>query len=245
MEQPSNSQTSKTRTYIFYAIGEIALVMIGILLALQVNNWNENRSARDYEETVLIELKNAALADIDNIMNYLIGYRGAERERAHAYFDRLVMGEKAHPDSLQDHYGWLLYSDTFQYNSGPYESIKSSGLDRISHDSLRSKIANVYDFSLPRSKELIYWRFSVFDEEVDKQSPYLREGPKPFMVDGEVEIMHPYKMIDFSTNEHFLYLYDQAKNAYSFNKQRYILSANQLQEMVKLIDVALGIKGTR
>ena len=35
--------------YMFYAIGEIALVMIGILLALQVNNWNEEkkRSVRE------------------------------------------------------------------------------------------------------------------------------------------------------------------------------------------------------
>ena len=34
---------SRSGKYFKYAIGEIALVMIGILLALQVNNWNENR----------------------------------------------------------------------------------------------------------------------------------------------------------------------------------------------------------
>ena len=44
-----------TRKYIFYALGEIALVVIGILIALQVNNWNENRKARKDE---LIYLKN-------------------------------------------------------------------------------------------------------------------------------------------------------------------------------------------
>lgn len=32
-----------TRRYLIYAVGEILLVMIGILLALQVNNWNEER----------------------------------------------------------------------------------------------------------------------------------------------------------------------------------------------------------
>jgi len=31
------------RKYLFYAIGEILLVVIGILIALQVNNWNEER----------------------------------------------------------------------------------------------------------------------------------------------------------------------------------------------------------
>ncbi len=35
---------NKTGRYLKYAIGEIVLVMIGILLALQVNNWNQNRA---------------------------------------------------------------------------------------------------------------------------------------------------------------------------------------------------------
>ena len=38
-------EQNKVRTYLFYAVGEIALVMIGILLALQVNNWNEEQKA--------------------------------------------------------------------------------------------------------------------------------------------------------------------------------------------------------
>ena len=36
-------EKNKTGKYLKYAIGEILLVMIGILLALQVNNWNEDR----------------------------------------------------------------------------------------------------------------------------------------------------------------------------------------------------------
>ncbi|MFT7158339.1 MAG: hypothetical protein ACI8Q1_003370 [Parvicella sp.] len=33
----------KTAKYLTYALGEVALVMIGILLALQINNWNSDR----------------------------------------------------------------------------------------------------------------------------------------------------------------------------------------------------------
>ncbi|MGB3145780.1 MAG: DUF6090 family protein, partial [Maribacter sp.] len=46
----------KTSKYLLYAIGEIALVMIGILLALQVNNWNENNKDRKTEKVVLTDL---------------------------------------------------------------------------------------------------------------------------------------------------------------------------------------------
>ena len=47
----------KTGKYLKYAFGEIALVMIGILLALQVNNWNESQKANQKEKFYLIKLE--------------------------------------------------------------------------------------------------------------------------------------------------------------------------------------------
>ena len=47
----------KTGKYLKYAIGEVLLVMIGIILALQVNNWNENRKIRIVEKSALSNLK--------------------------------------------------------------------------------------------------------------------------------------------------------------------------------------------
>jgi len=45
---------NKTSKYLKYAIGEIVLVVIGILIALQINNWNETRKERS-QETILLE----------------------------------------------------------------------------------------------------------------------------------------------------------------------------------------------
>jgi hypothetical protein len=47
---------NKTGKYFKYAIGEIILVMIGILLALQVNNWNESRLEKIQEKAILSNL---------------------------------------------------------------------------------------------------------------------------------------------------------------------------------------------
>lgn len=44
---------NKFTNYLIYAIGEIALVMIGILLALQVNNWNEERKNKKELNSIL------------------------------------------------------------------------------------------------------------------------------------------------------------------------------------------------
>ncbi len=50
-------ETGKTRRYLKYAVGEIILVVIGILIALQINNWNENRKTDIREQALLAGLK--------------------------------------------------------------------------------------------------------------------------------------------------------------------------------------------
>jgi len=53
-------ETGKTGKYFKYAIGEIILVVIGILIALQINNWNEGRKNSD----LLINYKNNLIEDL-------------------------------------------------------------------------------------------------------------------------------------------------------------------------------------
>lgn len=46
---------SKFSKYLFYAVGEIILVVIGILIALQINNWNEGRKRQNLDRNLLIQ----------------------------------------------------------------------------------------------------------------------------------------------------------------------------------------------
>lgn len=60
--------------YLLYAIGEILLVVIGILIALQVNNWNEERIEKQKVNTYLIQVQNELLNDLKesvNVIEYL------------------------------------------------------------------------------------------------------------------------------------------------------------------------------
>lgn len=49
--------------YLLYAVGEILLVVVGILIALQVNNWNEGRKEQQQEQEYLMQLLDDARAD--------------------------------------------------------------------------------------------------------------------------------------------------------------------------------------
>ncbi|WP_019669890.1 DUF6090 family protein [Eudoraea adriatica] len=63
---------NKTGKYIAYAIGEIILVVIGILIALQINNWNEERVARRSEQKLLMSLLEdfkSNLASLESSLN--------------------------------------------------------------------------------------------------------------------------------------------------------------------------------
>ncbi len=65
---------NKFSRYLIYAIGEIILVMIGILLALQVNNWSENRKGLERQKKLYANLK----IDFQNRLNELDGFYNAK-----------------------------------------------------------------------------------------------------------------------------------------------------------------------
>ena len=61
----------KIRRYLFYAVGEILLVVIGILIALQINNWNEDRKTNDKAQEYRLNLMADLEADTTNINSVL------------------------------------------------------------------------------------------------------------------------------------------------------------------------------
>ena len=64
---------NKLTKYLLYAIGEIFLVVIGILLALQINNWNDLRKQKQKEKFILRDLHQEFVFNrklLDSIMTY-------------------------------------------------------------------------------------------------------------------------------------------------------------------------------
>ena len=62
---------NNTSKYFKYAIGEIVLVVIGILIALQINNWNDNRNRINKKNTYLKALNLELEANVKLIKNYI------------------------------------------------------------------------------------------------------------------------------------------------------------------------------
>jgi hypothetical protein len=64
-------EKNKTGKYLKYAIGEIVLVVIGILIALQINNWNENKKLFNKTQTYLNALNTEIETNISNLNIYI------------------------------------------------------------------------------------------------------------------------------------------------------------------------------
>lgn len=140
-------EQNKVRTYIFYAIGEILLVVIGILIALQVNNWNQNRLDRIYEKTMLSEISLALDQDISNLersLDYLNSVQHSVSELAK------IKNNPNHPrDSLMHHFNVAGEGGiAVIFNSSSYEALKSSGLDKVLDPELRKNISLLYELQL-------------------------------------------------------------------------------------------------
>lgn len=129
--------------YLVYALGEIALVMIGILLALQVNNWNQQRINRNSEVKLLVQLKsNLEINETRLIESIQIEQRCASSA---SIIVSHIDARLPYHDSLNIHFGYAHYSGDVVISTAAYEAIKSKGFDIISNDELRTSIIELFD----------------------------------------------------------------------------------------------------
>lgn len=146
-----------TTRYFLYAIGEILLVMIGILLALQVNNWNEGRKDRAKEKDVLEDIMNNLSRNNEILRNSLLLLD--QFDHSADIILSAIRDQKKYSDTLNFHFfqctrtGGLL----FPISSEGYESLKNAGFDIIQSESLKDEVLELFEVSYKRIKEKTQW----------------------------------------------------------------------------------------
>ncbi|MGB5663527.1 DUF6090 family protein [Eudoraea sp.] len=136
-------EQNKTGKYLKYAFGEIILVVLGILIALQINNWNETRKNRDTEQQLL----NSLLQEFETNLEIL----DQTIEKNTKIVESCInIGEFTGPslaivsekELSQDMVGAFKYDSRYIPNKGTINEINNSGkLSLISDPSLRNKIS--------------------------------------------------------------------------------------------------------
>ena len=136
----------KTTKYFKYAIGEIILVVIGILIALQINNWNENRKTEYKIKNTLEALRSDLIQDtllITEIKPFI-----NEQYKLNESFRTRVAGQNATIDTLihimqrEFNPNW---KDQIIYNKNAYHSLNENSLIENISNPLKTNIKNFYN----------------------------------------------------------------------------------------------------
>ena len=149
--------SGRARKYFLFALGEIALVVIGILIALQINNWNEWRKDRVKEESVLIDLQENLLINID-LLTTNIAMHEDHNNSADLIIHAITNG-LPYSDSLNSHFHKSrIQTGGSQYLSHTgYESLRDAGLDIIINKDLKDNILYLYEVTYSSNIESLEW----------------------------------------------------------------------------------------
>lgn len=144
----------KTGKYISYALGEIILVVIGILIALSINNWSEANKLRAKEYRVLKELKGNVETNIA-ILKGKIKINETINSDISSIIEFIDGRKELPPDSLHLFLERMRRTNQIEYNDAAFQSLKTIGFDLIQSDSLRFQIIDLFDNSYDTNKNLI------------------------------------------------------------------------------------------
>jgi len=142
---PGKGAKKRKRNFWLYSMGEFVLIFLGILIALQVDNWNQVRQVRNLETVMLKELLENLKADLADVNSNIDIHSSviSSKNIALGFID----GDGPWHDSLATHFGKLNSGTIFYENISSFESLKSLGIDLISNDSIRQQITHLYSTS--------------------------------------------------------------------------------------------------
>jgi len=152
---------NKFSSYIIYAVGEIILVVVGILIALQINNWNESRKQRLHK----IELVKLLITDLEDRKAENIADRNSGLSMVDVFRKSLKYWEDNNDidtTNLKIVLGLLASDDWYYHNQTPtYNRLSNSALWENIPDSLAMQVNDIY-----------YSRFTAIKTEFENSREY-------------------------------------------------------------------------
>jgi hypothetical protein len=145
---------NKPMKYMRYAIGEIVLVVVGILIALSINNWNEERNNRIKEKILLTNLIENIQTNIDHILEDISTHRDCIRSSEIAI--DAIRNNKPFYDSLVFYFHRAPIFPDPKLSTSSYESLASTGFDILSDDIIRKEIVELFEVIYPNRIDRLF-----------------------------------------------------------------------------------------
>jgi len=225
---------NKPLKYARYAIGEIVLVVIGILIALQINNWNEEKKSISYELDQLREIKEnlqETKMEIDNDIKFnSLTVKMYKRILNH------MNSELPYDKSLDSaFFMFTKWESPFLPKNG-YETLKLSGINIIKNQKLKKEIIKIYEQNfefLVNDTDRGEWSFNqtVTTPFSAKFIKYFNDGNNKYARPNDYEALK--KNLEF---ENILRILIRKREA---SVNHYIKSTEDISSLITMIDTEL------
>ena len=225
---------NKLAKYFIYAIGEVLIVIIGILIAIQINSWNNDRIQAKKEVAYIEEIRKSLISDLERL-EFIIDFNHKKDSCINRSME--LLGTKMSNTERTSEFMSLMIESTgtyeiFRSNSVAFNNmISAETIEIISNDSLRMAFANYY------GKEAQY--------EMDTQSG-IREFTREF-----VEVVGPSIMSSglasqlYGSNLDFKFIKTQDNEFYKDPEVFFrliLMKLNMKDQTIILEDTRLKIK---
>jgi len=165
-------EKNKTGKYFKYAIGEIILVMIGILLALQVNNWNEHKNNINQANKHLATIKLNLEDDIKQAQD-LITTTEKNIEYSEVFLDQFKT-IKPIDNNIQMYIVALMLVHEIEVNTNGFEALTNSDGMTYVNENIQVELLNYY-----RHIEQLKSREEISSQDIETMyEPYIKENYK-------------------------------------------------------------------
>jgi hypothetical protein len=226
-------EKNKTGKYFKYAIGEIVLVVIGILIALQINNWNENRKERILENNMIKKISINIEDDINEYRKILLAEK--ERQVKIDSFLLIIRNPLAYKTSnLDKYYKSLWFFERFTPNKSALTNLLSSGkINIIQNENLLESILAYYK-TIDEQKASIDEALASYSR--NQIGPYIMEFD--FMDSNVIttEYRKRKSLLEYHQEpaiENFVMARIQLMNTQKIYYERQISNAKNLLELIK------------
>lgn len=214
--------------YLTYAIGEIVIVVVGILLALYLNNWNQKRSDKKLEIQYYQSMKNQLIEDLEIIIGEM-NYNQTYLDQL-SYAENLIfLNDRRNLDTLgKIAINMVKYSD-FRRKSSIYQTLVTSGeIIIIKNSRIIEKLQNL---------EETYTYINRLEENhstiiLSQIIPDIRER----IQFNPVKVVNPEDIFNYQFQNSFdilIYIMMEKSGIYARAK-------DEIQSLIDLIDLELG-----
>lgn len=132
---------NKFRKYLIYAIGEIVLVVIGILIALSINNWNENNKSTKSENKALLDLKKEFTSNMNELFR-ICSFRAQNDSLLREYLNLITNPDIEIEDKIELEIPGVFLAQWGAKSTVLSGIVNSGGLDKIKNDSLKVHLSS-------------------------------------------------------------------------------------------------------